>query len=60
MNSPSYNRLKSRCKGFPRKLRMMLEAFCLIYDASEGECEAFRKVALAGVSVLMDQMKKGK
>jgi hypothetical protein len=41
-----------------RRDRAMVEAYCLIYDASEGAEDAYRKLALAGVSVLLDEMRR--
>ena len=58
MTTPSLARLRSRLRGMSRRDRAMIEAYCLIYDASEGAEDAYRKLALAGVRVLMDEMKK--
>jgi len=58
MTTPSLPRLRPRLRGMSRRDRAMVTAYCLIYDASEGACDAYRKLALAGVRVLMDEMRR--
>jgi len=58
MTSPSLRRLRKRLAALPERERAICTAYCLVFDYSAAAPEAYRRIALAGIQVLVDEMRR--
>ena len=57
MTSPSLRRLRKLISHLPLPEQRVIAGYCLIYDGSADACDAFRRVALAGIHALIGEMR---